>query len=417
MLKSQKPLDTGWDYRSASNNQLTHGIHPYPAMMIYQVARRLIREYGTPGNLLFDPYCGTATALLEAMLAGLVSVGTDLNPLARLIARVKTTPINVDDLDREIEDFIAFGIDATYTVGARPETPRFPNIDYWFDQSVQRDLVLVLDYVARIRDPKLADFFRVAFSLTVRKCSWTRNSEFKLVRLSQHQMDGLKPDVFSTMIGILNTNRDAMRGLIESLPSDLPRRTIRSFDTVEGISRGVLRADSVDLVVTSPPYGDSKTTVAYGQFSRLSSQWLGYADASRIDNVLLGGTKRHITKRFGIDVLDETISSISRCDAKRGAEVASFFADYRRSIGNVASVIKPGGFACYVVGNRTVRGLTVPTAETTAALFEASGFDHVATFSRNIPNKRMPHLNSPSNIAGQRGKTMSREFIVVCQKR
>ena len=85
--------DESWDFRKADTKRLTHGIHPYPAMMIPQVAARLISRYGAAGDVLFDPYCGTGTSLLEAKLAGMDAVGTDLNPLARLIASVKTTAI------------------------------------------------------------------------------------------------------------------------------------------------------------------------------------------------------------------------------------------------------------------------------------------------------------------------------------
>ena len=89
MLKERLSLGTDWDYRTANTKEYTHGVHPYPAMMIPQVARRLIQSYGREGDVLFDPYCGTGTTLLEGMLANLKSSGTDLNPLARLIARTK----------------------------------------------------------------------------------------------------------------------------------------------------------------------------------------------------------------------------------------------------------------------------------------------------------------------------------------
>ena len=83
---------------------------------------------------------------------------------------------------------------------------------------------------------------------------------------------------------------------------------------------------------------------------------------------------------------------------------------------NVSSVVKRGGYACYVVGNRTVNGIEIPTAEATAAFFEMSGFTHVDTFRRNIPNKRMPSMNSPTNVPGKLGSTMKTEYIVICQK-
>ena len=413
MLKERMPLGTDWDYRTANTKEFTHGIHPYPAMMIPQVARRLIQSYGQDGDTLFDPYCGTGTTLLEGMLANLKSTGTDLNPLARLIAKTKTDLIDVSQLDCAIEDFIGFGFDAESTPAYPPDVP---NVDYWFSERVQRDLAAVLVYIKQIGSVPIEDFFKVAFSLTVRKVSWTKNSEFKLVRMPRDRMEKHDPDVFAVMVGILNENRTAFASLREAVDDAPIIPSVYGFNSVIGIPRHVLAPRSVDIVVTSPPYGDSKTTVAYGQFSRLSSQWLGFENANRVDNTLMGGGRLADEVSFGIRELDGVIDEIASIDAKRASEVASFFVDYSDSIKNVSSVVRPGGYTCYVVGNRTVKGLEVPTAEATVAFFESNGLRHVETFQRSIPNKRMPSLNSPTNVPGKIGKTMKSEIIVICRK-
>ncbi len=416
MLGERTRTESGWDYRTANTKEFTHGIHPYPAMMIPQVARRLIGEYGREEGILLDPYCGSGTTLLEGMLADLVSTGTDLNPLARLIARTKTLPIDLERLDREIGDFVEFGPLAAESSNSHVNVPEIPNVDYWFSERAQRDLVMVRSFIDGIRRVDIANFFRVAFSLTVRKVSWTKNSEFKLVRMQRERIEDHNPDVYSTMTAVLNDNRRSFKSLDAALFDDPLIPAVCGFNSVMGIPSNIIGPDSVDVVVTSPPYGDSKTTVAYGQFSRLSSQWLGYENANRVDNALMGGGRLTGDVRLGFDELDDVIAEIADADARRAGEVASFFVDYRKSIGNVANVVKPGGHVCYVVGNRTVKGSKVPTAESTAAFFEMSGFEHVGTFWRNIPNKRMPSMNSPSNIPGKLGKTIKSEIIVVCRK-
>lgn len=416
MLKVQTRFGGDWEYRTANTKEYTHGIHPYPAMMIPQVARRLIGEYGPEGGILLDPYCGTGTTLLEGMLANLDAIGTDLNPLARLIARTKTAPIDLDLLDREIRDFSEFGLVTTGSRDGQTVLPDIPNIDYWFSENVQRELGLIRGHIDWIESAPIADFFRVAFSLTVRKVSWTKNSEFKLVRMTPERIEDHDPDVFSTMVDVLNDNRRAFASLHHALGDEPAIPSVYGFNTVVGIPQEIIAPESVDIVVTSPPYGDSKTTVAYGQFSRLSSQWLGYDNANQVDNSLMGGAKLAGDVRFGFEELDDVIGEIADADPRRAGEVASFFVDYRKSICNVADVVRPGGFACYVVGNRTVKGYQIPTAESTTAFFEMNGFEHVDTFHRNIPNKRMPSMNSPTNVPGKLGKTMKSEFIVVSRK-
>ena len=413
MLKEPVQVSAEWEYRTANTKEYTHGIHPYPAMMIPQVARRLIRTYGQEGGVLFDPYCGTGTTLLEGMLAKLTAIGTDLNPLARLIARTKTTPIDIDQFDDAIESFAGLSrvdVDRIYHL------PDIPNVDYWFSARVQRDLARILSYIESLYSVRIADVFKVAFSLTVRKVSWTKNPEFKLVRISPEQMQVHDPDVFAVMSRILGESRSAFSSL-RSVLSDAPIiPSVYDFNSVTAIPEEVIAPRSVDIVVTSPPYGDSRTTVAYGQFSRLSAQWLGHRDANRIDQVLMGGAPYTEKVRFGIPELDSAIGEISTADSKRASEVTSFFIDYWASISNVAEVVKLGGYACYVVGNRTVKGIEVPTAEATAAFFEAHGFRHIDTFRRNIPNKRMPSMNSPSNVPGEIGRTIKAESIVICRR-
>lgn len=79
--------------------------------------------------------------------------------------------------------------------------------------------------------------------------------------------------------------------------------------------------------------------------------------------------------------------------------------------------MKPGGYACYVVGNRKVKGVVLPTDIVTKEFFERSGFEYIDTFFRMIPNKRMPSRNSPTNVAGKLDSTMISEYIVVMRKK
>ena len=408
--------DTGWDYRAEATDGLTHGIHPYPAKMVPRVAERLVSEYGTDGGLLFDPYCGSGTSLLEANLAGMDALGTDLNPLARLISRTKTTPLPVDSIDSLISDFESYMF-APPMNGRVHATPSILNRDYWFSREAVQQLESIRGFVAGIDDPGLHDFARVAFSLAIRECSWTKKSEFKLVRMAHEQMAKFEPDARAVMGQAMARNRRAMVELGALLNDSFGATSVHSFNTVCGIPEGVVAPGTADLIVTSPPYGDSHTTVAYGQFSRLSNQWLGFADAKSLDSDLMGGRRRPATLTFGIDLIDSTLERIASIDTKRASDVASFFLDYSRSIANVSKVLRESGLACYVVGNRTVRGVTIPTDEITIALFELNGFEFVRTHQRNIPNKRMPYSNSPTNVAGENAPTIRHETVIVCRRR
>ena len=171
----------------------------------------------------------------------------------------------------------------------------------------------------------------------------------------------------------------------------------------------------VDLVVTSPPYGDSRTTVAYGQFSRWANEWFRFENAKIIDRILMGGTKlSHFT--FKTESISKELELIKEKDEKRHKEVLYFLDDYYNSICNVSKLVRVGGRICYVVGNRNVKGVQIPLDYFTIETFEKNGFKHIDTLVRNIPNKRMPSKTSPSNKKGAKVSTMIHEYIIIMEK-
>lgn len=417
-MSQAKGNSADWTFNGASTRELSHCFHDYPARMIPQVAAKLLDLYGQGATRLFDPYCGTGTSLVEALIRGIDSVGTDLNPLARLIARAKTTLIDGPRLERSIRLFDdevfqwKFGKEA-----GDIDTPAFANIDYWFSPEVVVKLALLKQFIYSLPEQDVREFFLIAFSETVRESSFTRNGEFKLFRMSEDRLSHFYPDVYAIMARKLDRNKTGMLALVDAV-SKAPRKAgakICAFNTVENIPND-LTGTSFDLVVTSPPYGDSRTTVAYGQYSRLSSQWMDLIEAGTVDSDLMGGKPSNSIPTFGCQNLDESIERIAATDSRRVRDVASFYLDLKSSISNISPLIARGGYACYVVGNRRVKGVTLPTDEAIVAFFESNSFRHVDTHVRNIPNKRMPSRNSPSNITGEQDTTMINEHVVVMKK-
>lgn len=410
-------VDEHWDFRSANTKRHTHGFHNYPAIMVPQIAGELIDRFCKDAELLFDPYCGSGTSLVEAYIRGIDSIGTDLNPLARLLSRAKTTPLVANELEKHLTIFsdIVFRSGFGVPLSSDHKIPEITNIDYWFDKRIQCQLAFIRNFIAQIGNVRIRDFFRVAFSETARESSWTRNGEFKLYRMTEEQMLKFRPDVFAIMEKKL---KRAQKGLSELVKDKQGQASVKvyDFDSVKGIPEGILKREAVDIVVTSPPYGDSRTTVAYGQFSRLSNEWLDFREANQVDRRLMGGTGNGNIPEFNCKVLDQAIEEITCSDSKRVKDVIGFYCDYKKSIDNVAPLIRKGGYSCYVVGNRKVKGVVLPTDEITRTFFTNNGFRHVETIVRNIPNKRMPSKNSPTNVPGKTDSTMTNEYIVIMQR-
>lgn len=409
-----RQVDDYWSFRTADTKEYTHCYHNYPAIMIPQVARKLLNDYAPEGKLelVLDPYAGSGTTLVETTVKGIRSIGTDLNPLARFMSRVKTTHYNLDTVMAGAAH-ITTGIILYHPADVvNTDFSRISNSTFWYSE----DSLYKLSYLHQLisgLDPSIQDFFLLCLSETVREASFTRNGEFKRYRMSEKQLEKFDPDVFNAFEKKVQRNLSGLEAFNNSGTDDLA--SIFDFNTCNGIPSEIIKESSVDMVVTSPPYGDSHTTVAYGQFSRWSNEWFNFVNAKSLDRLLMGGV---ITKetRFCSDSIRHELEDIRKLDEKRYYEVISFLNDYRDSIYNVAKAVRKGGRVCYVVGNRRVRNIQIDLDYFTAEMFEKCGFKHELTIVREIPNKRMPSKNSPTNKPGEKVTTMTNEYIVILTK-
>ena len=395
--------DESFDYKNINASEGIHGIHPYPAMMVYPIAKNLISTYSNEEELVLDPFVGSGTVLVESLLQNRNSIGLDLNPLALLLSKVKTTPLINVDLMKPLEKIIALeGKNKKLVI------PKFFNLDFWFGQMAINRLSALLSEINQINSPEIRDFFQVAFSETVRLSSKSKNGEFKLVRMKEHE--NFDPDVYRTF------EKTVLRNIIkiQSTYIEKPNSKVSILDWDSRIAPPI-EENSIDLILTSPPYGDSKTTVAYGQFSRLSLQWLGYQKVN-IDKDSLGGIISKETMNPSISkILNKTIVKIKERDEKRAREVYSFFRDLELCLSNCIPLLKTKGYACFIVGNRRVKQVTIPTDIILKEFCENLGLKYRKTISRNIPNKRMPSANSPTNAKGVKELTMNKEHIIILQ--
>ncbi len=406
-------IDDRWTFRDADTKEYTHGYHIYPAMMVPQIARALMDEYGPEGEFktVLDPYMGSGTTLVEASIRGVNSIGSDLNPLARMMSKVKTTHYEEDVIKKQFTE-ISFHL-SFYDAGKvrNRNFERVSNSSYWYSEEV----LLKLSYIHQLIEEYAANsgFFRLILAEIIREVSYTRNGEFKRFRMSKDKIANYNPNPFELFEKKVKRNIAGLHAYNKvTHNTDV---TICDFNSTHGIPNDIIAVESIDMVVTSPPYGDSRTTVAYGQFSRWANEWFGFDNAKTLDRELMGGgTCREV--KFNSTELNGILSEIRMLDEKRYWEVVAFLNDYSSSIQNVSNTVRVGGRVCYVVGDRRVKGIQIPLDYFTAEVFEQCGFVHIRTIVREIPNKRMPSLTSPTNKSGSHVQTMSHEYIVILEK-
>jgi len=425
-ITTQSPQDE-WTFLDVSTRNYTHAIHLYPARMHPEIAKRVIEKYARKKAVVFDPFMGSGGVLLEAILHGNDSIGIDINPFAVLLSKVKTTPIR-KNLAIEL-DSILERTNRECKQGHKHKAvlPESYNIVEWFNPETLQTLAILKHNINMIKNSNIKDFFKICLSLTVRRSSYQRNGAWKIHRMSNDKRTQFAPKPIDIFKIIANDNIDKMSNLVSSNPTGTAypvlgdSRNIRSSFKKFG---SILNDEKVDLMITSPPYGDHKTTVAYGQFSRHSGHWLDLPDEQvlHIDKNGLGGRTYADMDDLESDTLNKTLDQIHKNDLiltknktpSRYKEVYAFFMDLDTCLNQVSqNMIKGKSHACFVVANRTVRRVVVPTDTILTELGKKYGFSIKEVIYRDIPNKTMPSKNAPENITNDTGNTMTRETVII----
>jgi len=403
-----------WDFKNFNPNIYSHGFHQYPAKFIPQLARKLLRIFTNEDSIILDNFMGSGTTLIESFLLNRkLAIGIELNPFACFMAKVKTTPIEPEKLLKYFLD-----IKKEFFQIKSYKLHNFHNIKFWFKEKQITELSRLKEIIVNIQDNNVKDFFLLCMSEVVRRVSLTNHNGFKLHRDKTKINSNFNPDVLWYFQNVAQRNI--------SLMSNFYRKILNSKTCIQIIygdarKKQNIENNSVDFILTSPPYGDSKTTVAYGQFSRLSWQWIeNNTNIYKLDEELLGGK---IKDNIRLEILDYSktlkiqYNEIKLKDSKRSQEVLSFYIDLYESLINAYEYLKKDKYFVLVTGNRTVKGVFLRTDLIISEMSNTIGLNTEKILYRNIINKRMPLKNSPTNIKGELSNTMLKENIIFLKKK
>lgn len=412
-----------WTSPDHNRREYAHCFFQYPAMMVPVVQKRIIdiiKQSKPSIQKVIDPFMGSATSLVACMQNGLDCYGQDINPLSILIAKTRTGPYYVDAiLEKYKELFVEIDNDKSKEV-----LVEFKGRNKWFKENVSIELSRIVHAIIKEPCITIRRFYWINLAETIRITSNDRTSTFKLHTRSLDEIENrnLSPIVEfkSHLIQSLEDLELYKQLLIKSnqLLKDAYKGEIQF--SLQDSSKKILTPNNVedffDLLVTSPPYGDNKTTVTYGQHSYLPLQWINLDDidkkadneflrtTSEIDSRSLGGkiTKLnqdeldsfyHISKTF--KMIHQSLKSIVPDKADK---VVVFLRDLFQVIERVFEVMKPNSYQVWTIGNRCVGGLEIPNNEILKEFIEFKGGKLVTQIEREILNKRMAKRNSNSAL-------------------
>ena len=395
--------DLSDDFRKYIGKQVsyaTHGIHRYPAKFIPQVPRFCIESYSKPGETVLDPFMGSGTTLLESFLYGRNSCGIDIHPLARLIAKVKTTPLEPGKL-AEIAGGLLENIRENKE-DCHEWVPDIPNREHWFRPSVLADLARVKKQVWSLRAGPTKDFFKICLSSIVRKVSNSDNdSLIPEVTSFQKKLDEQGKTSYDAVGRFENSVRAKLidAGNLWRLAGEVSDRFGRTPEMriIGRDARDIALDDAtIHLAVTSPPYASA---VHYVSVHKLEMYWLGLIQStSEIDEKIVGTSRAYAKDYRGwkpessVPELQTVLVDMAAVDLKSAFIVHRYFDDMRRNLIEVNRVLRKGGRYCVVVGENTFRKVRIPTYRILSKMAERAGFDLDGVFVYDVINR---HLDIP----------------------
>lgn len=261
----EKVEDLSWSFQGVSTQYGTHGLHTYLAAMIPALARRLIEEYVPPGGSVLDPFCGGGAVLVEAILAGKAATGGDVNDLAVLISKAKTTYIEKSKI------MGAYCYVAEQARNYKGEALAFPKesfASYWFKPYMFGPLTALRLSIDSMPEGDLKDLYKVVLSATVRSVSLTYRNEIRLRRMTEKEQEQFNPDVFE----IFRRKAYEAAERVSQLPQGA-KAAVTKMD----VRRMPFSRDDFTAIICSPPYGDERNGVPYIQFAKNMLFWLGYS--------------------------------------------------------------------------------------------------------------------------------------------
>lgn len=404
------PATNGDRFLFISHDQsfLTHGLHKYPAKFFPELPRWLIKRYSQENDQILDPFAGSGTTNVEALLSRRNSVGIDVDPFSRFISKVKVTPLVEKELKSAQKILLEAILNYRPSFVAESDLPDFPYRDNWFNKEILLELTYLKKQIQSVdTNDAVKDFFKVCLSSIIRavsnaddNCTRTviRKKLNKLVRPSD-ALNRFAKALHTKVPKMIAFSEEYPSGITVDFPEDMDARNIK------------YEANHFDLAVTSPPYVNA---VDYPRTHQLEMYWLGFAQDSltplkkqNVGTESVSATHYKVRHEIGVSEADRVMANIFEIDPRRAFIAFKYLEDMRKNITEVYKVLREGGRYIIVVGNNRIRGQLFENWKYLMPIAEEVGFEIETYFGSEI----IKHF-----IKVPRGERINTDWILVLNK-
>ncbi|MET3518857.1 DNA methyltransferase [Mesorhizobium abyssinicae] len=399
-FRSLVPLGSGVD-------RATHLFHSYPAKLLLNIPLFFVNcsKYSSANDVVYDPFSGSGTVLVEALLAGRRALGADANPLARLIATAKTTHVDTDVIFTAMDAIVS-------NINLRRQVPFTTTIkkDMWFSETVVQSLGALLYSIRKNTTGNILTFMEVCFSACVKRLSVSDPRLSVPVRLkgdalSKHVLNAPATIDLFTKVVVMNCAR------LGKMPTGCT--SLIHTDARQAQPCGALQAN---LIITSPPYAGAQK---YIRASSLSIGWLGLAPSDRLRELeKLNIGREHFRKSdYSADIQPllpgarEILAKIKSVNPLRSHITDTYLREMDDAASAIVSRLRQHGHLVLVVGDNMICGQTFPTSHFVKEIFTTKGLSTVLELVDDIRSRGL--MTKRNKTAG----TIEREHVIVFQKR
>jgi DNA modification methylase len=368
----------------------THGLFPYVSKFMPHYPNVFIRFLTKKEETVLDPMCGSGTTLIESVLLNRNALGIDIDPLARKISKVATTPMDDSRLNMLERDFLNH-IDA-YKGKVSVEDYSFdwfPNYELWFRKDVLADVFFIRDEAkVYLADEDLQDIVQVALASIIKEVSNTDPRDI-FPEINHEKPINQDADVFKSFKKALRASVRKVRKFTQKYNENKATAKIIGSD-----ARKInLPNESVNLIVTSPPYAYAMDYARIHKLVFFAVLGMPNEKLLKLSRQYVGtdrvSTQTKMTDFKRLEFARDFIEALKQERKSRAIALWKYLVDMRDITAECTRVLKGGGHFVYVIGNATLRGKEFSTANSLRKISESYGLSTILTFERPYYARRM----------------------------